>query len=476
MPDENKILTALGLDTSQFESGVNRAANRVSVLTGALNSVDKELRRIPLVGAIYEISFGKIVDGFVQIREQGRDFSRTMRTEVAGGLDETLAKIDDITEQLKNLKTSDWSRSIADFFKDAFDSKGRSVLEMTQLGGQQFKGASATRDKQSNILEKERADLIAKVVAAHEQDARARSTAYSQSILETDQARIQQEYSTQLAKIQKEREAHGGPGQENKAVIANLENEKRLITAVRDAEIESAKRRASERTLQNSASVAASYEAAAGNARSAAATQLRIAKERYEIERNGTKEESEAALAAVNVAQNQVHSAQIEYEFAKRQSDIETELIDLQVRGQTRAANQAKIRADFSTRIAEEERRGNQALADNIKLQQKAAVLAEEIREYELGGTGRARERQEERRKAQVARIAQSRLDQRERAQTQRDQGGLISGGLQSGGLRSGTLNHAIRTKDKPDTRSKDEKFQNTVKDLMGKIVSELSG
>lgn len=535
MPDENTVLTALGLDTSQFESATTSAAGKVNAFIQAANSLDKELRKIPIVGDLYAISFGKIAEGFAQTREEGREFARIMRTDVNGSLEGTEQKLDDINNSLAKLKTGSFSRSISDFATnatrvlridkasnvvgDAFkltrdnlpllESKVKNVFaplrgkssfvdgildgfgKAERAAKSFFSVTSAQKERESQITEeqKERQRLLESLVSLYEKSATANSAAYSQSQLATEQAKIDLDISNKKEEAQRKIGALAGPDRAkwDAKYEEALRVELGLLDKVADKEKQASQTRFNQANLQNISSVASSYFEAAGNARDIANQQVSAANENLQLLKDSTQEQKNAAQAALDIARNHQAEVEIEYELSKRQLDLETELMSLEVSGQTRAANQTKIQAQYETRIADELRRENVERANALKSQMESAKLAEAVRLYELGAGGRARERQEERRKAQEVRIVQNQQRNRDADDKQKNQtgvNGLSSGGLRSGGLSTGDLythrnlvGSLLDKKTKPQSEDqKREATQNKLFDILAKIQGNLGG
>ena len=154
------------------------------------------------------------------------------------------------------------------------------------------------------------------------------------------------------------------------------------------------------------------------------------------------------SLAAQKQAENALNEYNLTFAETMASSELQTKLLDLQARGQTRAVTQAEIELRYRIQIADALARGNKIRASDLAKQMESNKLTEAIREYELGPKGRSRETLDERHAAQEARIIESRNRERAKDQKQADQhnfnlpgdDGLKSGGLISGSLATGKL------------------------------------
>lgn len=476
MADENTILTALGLDTAAFEKGASRAAGAASIMIGVFNSLDNELRKIPIAGDIYAATVGKIATGFAEARIQAREFARIAGSEVPQSLDSAIDRLESINNLLGEIRTGSFAR----FLSDAVKNVGR----LTNPATINAQSPQSIRAKQDAELEAQREKLLERVVDLHKQEERARSDIYAGSIKQSDLDRAQVEYDRRIANAEKEAEKFGPDRAKwSKQVVDNKTKEEALARQILAVEVDAAERRAQSRRLDNAQSVALAYESVSGSTRDIAQAQYDFAKQRYDIARKGTAEENAAASAQLNIASIQLKSANLEYELAKNQLSIETELMDLTVRGQTRAAAQAKIRADYETRIVDEARRGNAELADSLRKQERSAQLAESIRQYKLGGGGRAQERLRERQDAQIARIVESRrknaeieVERRKREGNQLGITHLEKPGhlVLSKHLQGSLLDKKKTTNAQSSTERKTEQFTAKMLELVSQIASDL--
>ena len=170
---------------------------------------------------------------------------------------------------------------------------------------------------------------------------------------------------------------------------------------------------------------------------------------------------------------------------ATRPAGSSAEFADFEVRGKTRAANLAKIQAQYEVQIVNERRHGNIELADALEKQRQSALLAEQIREYELGAGGRAKERQEELRRAQVARIVESQQRNKsidDKQPNQNGESGLRSGNLRSSGLEADLSKHknlvgSLLDKRKPSEidAQKRNNYEQKITELLIQIHGDLS-
>lgn len=480
MGNENTILTALGLDTSQFEDGTGRATRATYGFTQAANALHSELISIPIIGDLYRITFGRIVEGFAEAREQGREFARIMRTDVSGSLEGTVGKIEDINKSLKDLKTGSAGRIVADFFKDTAGAakttggnlgipKGVEFLKAftsalipdaakkagswyaenfaegaETVGGFLKKNAIGEtqgdrRAQQIKDEEEARRNLVESLVPLYDRMARAQSSSYSKSVLETEQLKIQAEAATKRAALEEEATKLFGPNVEdrpeadNKAMQAKLD----AIGHIEDAESHAAQMRYQAHLDALNHSKEQTNLELSGNERLRAAED--VANARRKQATAITNEEKQAAFAALEIAYKRQEIAKKEYDFAVRNAELQTQHQQLLVTGQTRAAKQAEIRMRFEVQIAQAMQHQNKELAEQLKAQEKAARFAEAEREYDLGGRGRARERKQERDARHHARVVASRENARNHPEGLG--GGLTTYGLgDHGGLFAGHI------------------------------------
>ena len=253
MPNENTVLTALGLDTSQFQTSASQASGIVGNLVQGFNALDSEIRKIPIAGDIYAITLGRIVEGFAEAREGGREFARIMRTDVAGSLQGTMTQIDETTAALQKLRNPSIGRNLADFAKFQL-----SILTFNKLGDI---NAFDRRGQQANVLAQKRVDLEIQAVGLYKQEATARSEAYAKSTLQSENARIDLEYADKRVAAEQEATRQGGPERDKweTQIIYKLNKELKILENVRDAEKQAARVRFEQSKLQNTSTIAASY-------------------------------------------------------------------------------------------------------------------------------------------------------------------------------------------------------------------------
>ncbi len=451
MPDENTVLTALGLDTSQFEDGMSRATGKANVFMQVLNSVDKELRAIPIIGDIYSATFGKIATGFAESRLQAREFARIMATDVRGSLSGSTQQIEEINTQLADLGRGSFARNISDFFHRFNQWRLRGKEDVN------FNEQNEERQRQAEALEQRRRDLIKDIPGLIKLEGDAISENVSGSAKQSELLRIELETRQKIVAIQAESFALFGPDQEAKR-LAFVKEQSEEYRRQGDLRKDASARRFQLQKVDNEQSVVQSGLAARGDTRAAANEAVHAAEQRQGILEKTNSEEKAAADAALLVAKNQAIEAEAEYLLKRHQLEIETTLMELRVSGQTRAANQAEIQSRYETRIAEEKKRGNNELADSLKKQQDLAKLSEDIRLYKLGARGRARERLTERHEAQVKRIVES------QARAHLHPSGLTSGGL------------TVKQKDTPQKVQLDgaQQFQEKLTTLLESINTSL--
>lgn len=559
----DRILTALGLDMSQYADGISDATRRTMLFRDTIGTVDSTLRSLPLgVGSLYSATFGRIVEGLASSREQAREFSRIMRTDVSGSLHGVTEQIVDINNLLAKQREGGPTQRIADF--------AHNFLHFNQF----TKGNSAQQQRADRDVElvQRRLQLESQLVGLSQQQAIAESVTYSRSVQASANAKTELDYRQRL--LDAENQINKIEGVErpkwSKDATAAYEEQKRLADDIRFAEIEATKARIHSVTIEldaqkkvadleygslesekalaearlaaakiqtqtaleqrqnveagtdvQKAEADAAYDIAQkhekaelrrlgiaeslleaqrlqydfkkevakleveGNERQQAAAALRNAEAQNANAKLGTLEQQRAAEALLEIAKQRKDAVDLQYQIALKQLELETTTIDLQVRGQTRAANQAKIQAEFETRITEELRKGNDERVKQLEMQRKSALLAEDIREYNLGARGRAAEKLKERHDAQIARIAESRRKHKEQDQYIHDEPGtgIHSAGtrynspfINTGGLTTGNLGPKISVKTEKDSArlSKEDQFITDIKTKLDLMVSAL--
>lgn len=459
MGNENTVLTALGLDVSGFEAGTDSASGKVKTFLQGVAALDTELRKIPVLGDIYAITFGRIGEGFARTREEAREFARIMRTDVSGSLEGSIRQIDDINRAMGELKTGGFSR----FLSDKITNAHRGLENVLSFGGLNRGSIEEERALNETKLNVRRAELQRDAVGLYEQEARARSEIYAQSTRESDEARIQIDFANRKVAAEEEATRLGGPERAKWSTLTqdNLKKEIALAEDLRTAEQHAADARQSELRINLNYATELSRLQVQGNDREIAAAGVRKALQQVNNAAYGTAEQKAQAAAALTIAKNAETAAKIQYEYAVRNAQIQTEVLELEVTGQTRAANQAKIRAQYETQIAEAAKSHNTELEKSLRAQQQSAQLAEKIREYNLGARGRAAERQQERHAAQVARIIQS----RDRNTAINEAHNIAMHGHSS-----------VKTKQVEVKLTGAEQFQANVEKYLGEMARELTG
>lgn len=423
MPNENTILAALGLDTTQYETGVNLAIGKTNSFIATLNGADEALRAIPIAGQLYGATFGLIFEGFANMRNQAREFDRIMRVDVSGSFEGTLNQIYSINDALEKIKKGEgtWAQGLSDTF--------RNLKNIVAFRQGDVMSPVAERQQQQNQLEAERVRLQEQLVSLYDQQAKSQSEAYSKSSEETASAALNLSYHERNIALDAKFTKEFGPDQvkwtdEQWALRERIFQISRATYEL-DKQASAAQFQAQRIDFDFAAEV--SRLKVDGNNRDIAAAALRRADAQAELA--VTKEQKAAAAANQTIAYNALELAKQQYDYAVRQSEIQSLVADLQVRGQTRAANQARIRAEYEVRIADAHQHGNAELAAQLEAQRDSALLGEQIREYSLGARGRAAERLAERHNAQIARIVQSQQHNKEYAEKQSAKvGGSLTG------------------------------------------------
>lgn len=412
MPDSNTVLTALGLDLSQYESSMDKASKVNDRFRGSVAAVDEWVRKIPIVGAAYASTIGALADGFSEARLQGREFARIMGQDVSGSLSETTKQIEDINDALHALKNPSLGKIFAGGLVDIFTS---GATNPTGLPGSKQRGED---EEKINALETRRKDLLGQIGDLARLEAMAQSELLAGSKQQSDLLRIEITRRQKIIEAEKEAYKLGGPErakwskQVNDALAKQIELQNEIAKGeARGAE---SRRISFASDLENQRAIA--YFQHSGNQRDIANSELINAQIKYAADKNAkaSEETLKADVAALEIAKDHVKTTQTDYMYAVHQVELQTMAMALEVDGQTRAANQAKIRLQYENAIVSALAHGNKELAENLSKQQKIAKEAEAIREYKLGAGGRAKEKQEERKQAQIARIVRSQQKSRE--------------------------------------------------------------
>lgn len=404
MANENTILTALGLDVTQFEKGSDKATQSIKPLLGAISKVDTELRKIPLLGDVYAFTFGRIAEGFAETTLQAREFSRIMETDVTKSLEGTKQQVDDINGSIHDLKLGSFSRSISDAvsdFKNTFQKgKGNGTGILGFFSGLGGIGTAMTkkdiveteaekRAKSINTLENRRTTLLVKNLELVQDEANARSSIAAGSEQESERLRLRLDYENKILDAEKEARQQGGPDRAKweDAIVNRLNAQKQIYKEIYTREQDAMESRFTIRQEELSSAV-------------------KIAQIEVTAYQHGLNSQKTRLL----ISQEEVRLANRRYELALKTGTAEE---------QTAASSILKV----------------------TQAQQKLAQMIEGLRQYELGGRGRANERREQRRAARRQRVVQSRLNERGLDQRIQDgNGSLNTGGLRSGGLSSGSL------------------------------------
>lgn len=439
MADSNTALIALGLDTSQFSDAMNSSVGSVNSFLQTAAHLDREMRKIPIIGDAWALTFGHVAAGMAEAKLQSREFARIMSADVGTSLEGNIAKIRDINSLLKDIREGSLSRNVSRFVRNAWNKadflKGQSEPQ---------KEDQARYDQEEKLIEI-RKEAQKSMLIAVEREAHIRSEIRAGTVLASEQAKIESEYADRTAKAhERTLELFGEEAKWTDTAKNSLQAQLFIAEGIRDIEKEAAQRRALNRQEDRYSQVLIAQAQAQGNERDVAAEELQNARDaRARMNAmNSSKDEMSAGDVAVSVARFRLEAAEKEYGYAVDHLAIETQLMELELEGQTRAANQAKIRAQYEVEIAKQKANGNKELAQQLEKQRDLAKLSEDVREYKLGARGRASERLKERQEAQVVRIVESQNRERERNQSLNQRpgaGGLVSGHLMNtGGLISG--------------------------------------
>lgn len=434
MANENTILTALGLDLSQFESGTRQAVSSTKPLLGALATIDTQLRQLPILGTVYSATLGQIAQGFAETRLQARAFGQTMQTDVSGSLEGTINQIDEINGQLKELKEGSFAKTTSGFLTNFFKSTtGTDKDPFVQV------------EKQIAALESKKTQNVQNVIGLLQQESAAHSSIISGSELESENARSYLEMRQKILSVVQQAQKIGGPDSAkwNSEIQKSVGDQANLYIEIYNKQVQVATlRRQTQAEEFKTAAKIADLQAHSNEREIAQAEEKLAIIKATNAQEAGVKEEIAAAQAELAIAHSRSEQVQHQYELEVKQLSIETKIMAAQVTGQTRLAQQLEIQARYQIQIDEALRKGNVELAKQLQAQQKLSQLELAIKQYELGGRGRATQRAQERHARRTARVVQSRLTERELDQKVDETGlyGLNSNGLRSGGLTSGGL------------------------------------
>jgi hypothetical protein len=134
-----------------------------------------------------------------------------------------------------------------------------------------------------------------------------------------------------------------------------------------------------------------------------------------------------------NALRLQAGQYNFEIDEANKALQRQTDIMQLEIEGNSHLAKFAQARAQFEERIAQAKRAGNSAAVQELEQQQKLTEVQEQLRRYQLGAGGRRKEDAEDRKNRRDVRVIGAREKDLNRALD-----GLTSGGLTSGGLTSG--------------------------------------
>lgn len=457
---------------SEYSDNISVATSDTNKFLTVVESVSDTLRKIPIVGGI----FSTFSDAMKQPVLQAREFDRIMGTETGNSLRATEAKIKSITEELKKIEHGGSAQFLGDL-----QSKVSGSLFKELFNTQNIEDPIERREAQRKAYVKERLNLEREIIALYKLEAQAQSVAYSKSAQTTELAKANIEYSDRNAENKaKLIELFGPEAQWNNTINNTLRKQNDISAEIQTKQVALIAAKYQQFRIETDNAQNISRIQVDGNAREIAAANLRTALQISELQ--GTTEQNRQRATAVILAQNAVELANQQYDYQVKQSELQTIVIDLQTRGQVRAANQAKIRADYEVKIAEALQHQNTELAKGLETQKQSALLAEQLREYRLGARGRSAERLKERRDARDARVIESRNKSHENDQYVHDEpgtGGLKTGGervrIRANGLTTGGLgpkNLVIKTE--PKDASKTDQFTTEVKRLLGEINASL--
>jgi hypothetical protein len=288
------------------------------------------------------------------------------------------------------------------------------------------------------------------------------------------------ETANKIAAVEEKNTRLYGPDADkrSKESLASMRAELGTIRAIGQAEEDAAifRQRMSEQD-RLSATEQARIEVR-GNEMQAASEQRRLAASKLETAAlyTITREERDALELELQRAKYAEESAVMQYAYQVRQSKLQTTVQELTLSGQTRAANQAKIQLQYDVDILKAKQHLMPLLAEQLEKQKALAKLSEDVREYELGGRGRAAERRAERRRAREIRVVQSRDRNREINAARNDAGGLDdNGGIHAGGgLITGGLSRPKSQRPKIEIEGIDQ-FKTQLMEKLDRVIGEVS-
>lgn len=346
MANENAVLTALGLDTSQYEAGINKATRATQAFIQVGNTLDQFIRQIPVVGTLWEITGGKVVDAFADMRTAARDFQQVMSKDTTGSLSASLSKIQEINKQIKETRDFSLSRSIAESFQDPMGllKKGMASVGLGQYtkGGMVPQG-EIDREKRDIDLTRERAKILSQLVPLYNDEAEAQSVAYSNSKFLTSERRNQLDLASKLSEIAEEAASRYGPEADRKRIgteeMANKEIAKRteIVKKQYAAELAliteklSLEKQLNDLSEKSSAITAFSIPA---EQHLLALKQAYVDAEKAGAEydsavRSNIKEDIERAGTALSIASNNVVEQEKQNEIYKERLRLQNQLADL---------------------------------------------------------------------------------------------------------------------------------------------------
>lgn len=198
MATQDGIITALGLDTTEYTEGLQLATTATE---GFIKTINGTLSAIPIFGQVY----ASLVDGFSKARVAARQFQLTMDTDVSGSLEGTKSQLVDINAQLKDLTEWSTSRTLATGLHDLF------AVDLNPFNSDENSRWEVQRQNQILDLQQKRTQLIARSVELYKEEQKSTSAVYAQSQKETELAALRLELATRTANIPKEQEGLFGP-------------------------------------------------------------------------------------------------------------------------------------------------------------------------------------------------------------------------------------------------------------------------
>ncbi len=423
MADQNAILTSLGLDTTQYEDGINRAAQATQAFVQIGNQLDQSIRQIPVIGQVWEATGGKIVDGFVAMKTEARDFARIMQKDVSGSLSGTIEKLGEVQDLIRKGKNYDFGRNLAEGSNEALNNPLWLRSLYAKITGGTYESKEQKRENMVAQLEKERPKLIQQSLDLMEKQDRAQSSILSGSQKQSELDRLSLDIANRRVEAAERENALFGPSGDRspelqaKALDFRAQRQKE-ITELSERETEAINARAESLEEQNKYQVESAKIATSHLPIDQARLDVAHALKEVLIATNGLDEEAvEAASAKLQIAQQGLRAAQREKEYRDNTLSNDTKLSKLNLTGSAHDIRSQEIRSKYGPSINAARDRGDTALAESLVSRAGDEISAEQTRNRLLGSSGRSEERRQARFNARQERINKTFNSERQKTQ-----------------------------------------------------------